>query len=125
MSETAIVERPVKVRKNGNWLPGAIVSMDAGKGRVRIRYTSANGKVKEFTTDPRGNEDVILTRGSTLDGSGVTGKRFPRTQKTHVCSTCEVRKDARSFPTDGPDSRLGECRECRDGRTLSGLPQAS
>ena len=117
-----VEDRPVDVLKHGKWLPGAIVGIDASHGTVRVRYQSPNGSERECNVDlPNGNGTMRLKRGSTYDGTAYTGKRFPRDAKTHKCVRCGDVKVARAFPTDGPDYRLGECRDCRDSRTASGI----
>ena len=121
-STVAVAGRPVDVFRHGAWLPGAIVGIDATHRTARVEYETPGGAVKSCTVRlPSGNGTMRLKRGSTFDGTAYTGQRFPRTAKTHKCIHCEQTKTARSFPTDGPDWRLGECRECRDSRTASGL----
>ena len=120
--ETALAEgRSVDVEVRGKWLPGSIVSIDPDKRNVRVEYATSTGTKTKVVALPNGRGTMRLKRGSTFRGDGVTGKRFPRSQKTHICNHCGERKNAKAFPTDGLDWRLGECRDCRDARTPSGL----
>ena len=114
--------RPVEIYRNGSWLPGAIIEINPQTMRARVRYTTKAGNERFTTvTDPDGDGTMVLTRGSTVTGTAVTGKRFPRDAKNHVCASCRRRLPGRKFPTDGPEHRLGECRRCRDERTPSGM----